>query len=139
MPWLPVPPTYKTHNVARELKDPGSVLQFYRHLLALRHQNRALLDGEYIPLNENDPNVLSYLRRYKAETVLVVLNMSATARKARFDLSPQNLPSATARPLLTTRRDELRKASLGDLYRADIEVIHPRPAPGIRRCDCTTE
>src|SRR5258708_40107289 len=25
-PWLPVPPSYKTHNVAAELKDPNSVL-----------------------------------------------------------------------------------------------------------------
>ena len=43
-PWLPVPDNYKTHNVARELKEPDSVLQFYKHVLALRHQNRALLD-----------------------------------------------------------------------------------------------
>jgi alpha-glucosidase len=32
-PWLPVPPSYKTHNVARELEDPESVLQLYKHLL----------------------------------------------------------------------------------------------------------
>src|SRR5439155_588535 len=30
IPWLPVPPSYKTHNVASELKDPDSILQFYR-------------------------------------------------------------------------------------------------------------
>ena len=36
-PWLPVPASYKTHNVASELKDPDSVLQFYRRLLTLRH------------------------------------------------------------------------------------------------------
>jgi glycosidase len=53
-PWLPVPPSYKTHNVATELKDPNSVLQFYQRVLALRHQNRVLLDGEYIALNENN-------------------------------------------------------------------------------------
>jgi alpha-glucosidase len=121
-PWLPVPPTYKTHNVARELKDPESVLQFYKHLLALRHQNRALLDGEYVPLNENDPNVLSYLRRYKTETVLVVLNMSATAQKVRFDLSPQNLASGTVRPLLSTRGDQPKEASLAQLSLEPHEV-----------------
>src|SRR6202050_2037816 len=43
-PWLPVPASYKTHNVASELQDPNSILQFYRHLLALRHQEHALLD-----------------------------------------------------------------------------------------------
>src|SRR3989454_4996316 len=75
-PWLPVPPSAKTHNVATEKKDPNSVLSFYRQLLALRHQQAALLDGKYIPLNEDDPNVLSYLRQYKDESILVVLKMS---------------------------------------------------------------
>jgi alpha-glucosidase len=121
-PWLPVPLTYKTHNVARELEDPGSVLQFYRHLLALRHQNRALLDGAYIPLNENDTKVLAYLRRYKTEAVLVVLNMSAVPQKVRFDLSPQNLSSATARTLLTTRHDRPKEASLRGLSLEPFEV-----------------
>jgi alpha-glucosidase len=121
-PWLPVPLTYKTHNVARELEDPGSVLQFYRHLLALRHQNRALLDGAYIPLNENDAKVLAYLRRYKTEAVLVVLNMSAVPQKVRFDLSPQNLSSATARTLLTTRHDRPKEASLRGLSLEPFEV-----------------
>jgi alpha-glucosidase len=121
-PWLPVPLTYKTHNVARELEDPGSVLQFYRHLLALRHQNRALLDGAYAPLNENDAKVLAYLRRYKSETVLVVLNMSAVPQKVNFDLSPQNLSSVTARTLLTTRRNRPKEASLRELSLEPFEV-----------------
>jgi alpha-glucosidase len=61
-PWLPVPPGYKTHNVAAESKDPNSVLEFYRKVLALRHTNSVLLEGNYSALNEDDPNVLSYLR-----------------------------------------------------------------------------
>jgi alpha-glucosidase len=101
-PWLPVPDTYKTHNVASELQQPDSVLQFYKHVLALRHQNRALLDGEYIALNQDDPNVLSYLRKYKSEAVLVVLNMSSEPHKASFDLGPQGFTSAKAKTLLTT-------------------------------------
>jgi alpha-glucosidase len=121
-PWLPVPLTFKTHNVARELEDPGSVLQFYRHLLALRHQNRALLDGAYVPLNEHDANVLAYLRQYKSETVLVVLNMSALPQKVRFDLSPQNLSSATARTLLSTRSDWPKEARLRRLSLEPFEV-----------------
>src|SRR5437660_9301381 len=45
-PWLPVPPSYKTHNVATELKDPNSILSFYKQVLALRHTSHALLDGQ---------------------------------------------------------------------------------------------
>src|SRR6202522_3902745 len=91
-PWLPVPASYKTHNVASELDNPDSVLQFYRRLLALRHHEPALLDGDYVALNEDNSNVLSYLRRYKNETVLVVLNMSHSKQQISFDLSAQGFP-----------------------------------------------
>lgn len=101
-PWLPVPASYKTHNVETEEKDPRSVLTFYQKLLALRHQDRALLDGEYLPLNQNDPNVLAYIRHYKDEYVLVALNMSGSAQKVSLDLSPAQLSSAKAEVLLTT-------------------------------------
>ena len=40
--------TYETHNVESEKKDPNSILNFYKNLLALRHTNPALLDGDYV-------------------------------------------------------------------------------------------
>jgi glycosidase len=84
------------------LKDPSSILQFYRQLLFLHHRNRALLDGDYVALNQDDPNVLSYLRRYKNEAVLVVLNMSGTEQQVSFNLSAQGFSSAKAKTLLAT-------------------------------------
>ena len=102
-PWLPVPPSYRTVNVASGYKDTSSVLEVYRKLLALRHENRALLDGDYVALNESDANVLSYLRRYENHAVLVVLNMSSQPQQVRFDLAPQGFPvQEGARTLLTT-------------------------------------
>ena len=114
-PWLPVPPSFKTHNVAAELKDPNSILSFYKQVLALRHTNHALLDGEYIALNESDPNVLSYLRKYKDETVLVALNMSPAAQKVSFDLSPQGLSAAKAMTLVTSMTQSPQAATFSDL------------------------
>jgi len=102
IPWLPIPVSYKTHNVASEQKDPNSVLVFYQKLLALRHTNRELLDGDYLALNESDSNVMSYLRRYQDKAVLVVLNMSAEPQKASFHLEAQGISSAEAKTLLTT-------------------------------------
>jgi alpha-glucosidase len=114
-PWLPVPASYKTHNVAAELKNSDSVLNFYRHVLALRHQDAALRDGEYVALNEGDPNVLSYLRRYKDEAVLVVLNMSSSPQKASFDLQPHGLTATKATTMLTTGKADQQSASLGSI------------------------
>jgi alpha-glucosidase len=99
-PWLPVPPSYKTHNVASESKDPASILQRYKRLLALRKSNDALREGKYIPLNESDVNVLSYLRSYKGRAVLVVLNMSDQPQNAAFNLTDQGFASAYLKNLL---------------------------------------
>jgi alpha-glucosidase len=101
-PWLPVPPSYQTHNVASESQDPNSVFNLYKKVLALRHTNEALLDGSYSALNENDPHVMSYLRSYKGKAVLIVLNMSATPQKATFDLSKQGLGKPTLKSLISS-------------------------------------
>ena len=100
-PWLPVPDSYKTHNVATESKDPGSVLEFYRKVLTLRHGNTVLLEGTYTALNQDDPNVLSYLRSYKGNSVLIALNMSGSLQKATFALGAQGT-SANLKSLLAT-------------------------------------
>src|SRR5262249_13043220 len=115
---LPVPSSYKTHNVATELKDPRSVLSFYKQILSLRHSNSALLDGEYIALNQDDPNVLSYLRGYKDDAILVVLNMSGTQQRVTFDLTAQGYPAAQAKTLLTTR---VKSPSDGHLQQVSLE------------------
>jgi alpha-glucosidase len=101
-PWLPVPPSYTTHNVESESKDPDSVLSVYKKVLALRHTNPALLEGSYTALNEDDANVMSYLRSYKGKAVLVVLNMSDTPRKAMFNLGAQGLSAFTLKPLVVS-------------------------------------
>ena len=85
-PWLPVPPTYLTHNVAEESKDPNSVLEFYKSVLRLRHTNAALIEGSYKAINETDTNVLSYLRVYRQHGVVVALNMSNATQKVSLEL-----------------------------------------------------
>ena len=122
-PWLPVPPSYKTHNVADELKDPNSILQFYRHVLALRHNNRALLDGDYVALNENDSNIISYLRRYKSQAVLVVINMSPADQKASFDLNPQGFSSQKATTLVSTDSAQPPQIALSEITLKPFEVF----------------
>jgi alpha-glucosidase len=114
-PWLPVPPTYKTHNVQTESKDPNSILNFYKRVLALRHTEPALIEGDYVPLNQDNPNVLSYLRQNKNQAVIVALNMSASKRRVSFDLTPQGFSKATATTLLTTGRAAPNQATLSSL------------------------
>jgi alpha-glucosidase len=111
-PWLPVPPTYRTNNVADELKDPDSILNFYKRVLSLRHKEPALEDGDYVALNESDPNVLSYLRRYQDEAVLVALNMSRSPQKISFNLTAQGFSNPTAETLITTPTTQSRQLAV---------------------------
>ena len=100
-PWLAVPSTANTHNVAEQSKDPDSILSFYKQLLKLRKTNKELLDGTYLPINQNDANVLSYLRVYQDQAVIVSLNMSGTAQNVNYQLSKNGFKSAKS--LVATR------------------------------------
>lgn len=101
-PWLPVPASAATRNVAAESGDSSSVLSVYQAVLRLRHENPAVREGGYVALNESDPNVMSYLRRYNSDAVLVVINMSDHDRTAKFDLGAQGLGGRTAQPIITS-------------------------------------
>jgi alpha-glucosidase len=79
--WLPVPPSYKTVNVAQESQDPNSMLSWHRRLIELRRANPALAQGRVVMLDRDNPNVLSYVREAPdGGAVLVCLNMSASAQ-----------------------------------------------------------
>jgi alpha-glucosidase len=93
-PWLPIPETYKTHNVADESKDPNSVLEFYKKVLQLRRTNPALRDGNYTPLNEGDANVLAYARMGQTGGVVIVLNMSGAPQSVRLGINTKGFVSA---------------------------------------------
>jgi alpha-glucosidase len=112
-PWLPVPPTAKTHNVADEARDPESILSFYKNLLKLRHTSKELLEGSYLSMNENDQNVLSYLRVYQDQAVLVSLNMSGSSQKVNYELKKNGF--ATAKPLVVSEKC----SSSGDIVTLD--------------------
>jgi len=125
-PWLPLPQSYQSHNVASESKDPNSVLNLYKKVLALRHTNPALLDGSYTALNEQDANVMSYLRSYKGQAVLVVLNMSSSPQKASFNLAAQGFSQANLKPLIASAQASVNGNDISlEPFGLLIAEVHP--------------
>jgi oligo-1,6-glucosidase len=84
------------------MKDEKSVLNFYRQLLALRHKEPGLLEGNLKMVNESDPDVLTYVRRYKGEMILVMLNMSAKDQQVGIDFPAMGYPMPKVSVLLTS-------------------------------------
>jgi alpha-glucosidase len=122
-PWLPVPPSARQRNVALQAADPGSILNFYKRLLALRRSHPALREGAYVPLMPNDPNVLAYLRRTKDSAVLVALNMSTSLPTLRGVLAGQGATAATGRVLAGTMITTKRQMSLDEITLRPFEAL----------------
>jgi alpha-glucosidase len=99
-PWLPVDANYTTHNVASEAADRNSVLNWYRGLIKLRRDNPAFYAGDYVSLNDSDPNVMTYLRKSKTGTALVVLNFSPQSQTVALDTT--KIGSSAPRLLMAT-------------------------------------
>jgi alpha-glucosidase len=102
-PWLPVPDTYKTVNVAEEVRDDDSLLNWYKQLIHLRRDNEALHSGKLTMLNATDTKVLSWMRQVPGQAAEVVAcNFTAEPQKFSFDLSQQGVTSKQAKTLMKT-------------------------------------
>ena len=120
-PWLPVPPSAHEHNVALEERDPGSLLNFYRRLIALRRRSPALLDGGYQSVG-TDEHVFAYRRSARGQTIFVALNMSAESRDFRL---PAQSGGATRRleVLLSSQPRAARRVAGDGLRLAPFEAV----------------
>ncbi|MGF1486202.1 MAG: alpha-glucosidase [Prochloraceae cyanobacterium] len=75
-PWLPVHQNYREVNVDRQLKDPDSILNFYRQLINARKNSEALRFGKWKTLIHYPYEHLAYLRETQSERVLILINFS---------------------------------------------------------------
>jgi len=103
--WLPVTANYRTVNVQTESADSESLLNWYRHLIALRRSSAALHDGRTVMLDPTNSHVLSYARvAGDGEAVLVALNMSARPQTIRLALAAAGLHGSQLKTLLASPR-----------------------------------
>ncbi len=78
---------YEAVNVEAQLNNPGSLLWWIRRLIALRKRSRVFGRGTLEILNPENRKVLSYIRQYEGETLLVVANLSRFTQFVELDLS----------------------------------------------------
>ena len=102
-PWLPLAAGWRTDNVAEQLKDPRSLLNLYRDLLALRRERPALQLGSFRSVRNVPDDVLAYERVYGDDRLAIVLNFSDTEQVV-------TLPPAAAVVLSTAGAGEERVA-----------------------------
>jgi len=74
--WLPLADDYTEVNVVQELKDPTSLLSFYRQLLGIRKTHPALQTGSYQAIAGAPEGCFLYTRENIRERILVALNFT---------------------------------------------------------------
>ena len=75
-PWFYVNPNYKKINVAKQEKDPDSILNFYRKCLELRKGSETLIYGSYNEFFPKDPFIYMYERCLGDESYLIICSFS---------------------------------------------------------------
>jgi alpha-glucosidase len=86
--WLPIPPSYKTINVAVESKEPDSELEWFKRVIALRRDTPALHSGAMTMLDKANPDVLSFVRSTgSGAAVVVAMNFTAEPKTVTLDLA----------------------------------------------------
>lgn len=80
--WMKVNPNCELINVADQLKDPGSVLSYYKEIIALRKSSslkEILIDGDFAVYPSEDTNLIAFTRSLDAgRSVLVINNFSSS-------------------------------------------------------------
>ena len=83
-PWIGVNPNYEEINVMQSMKDPNSILRYYRKLIQLRKRYDIIVYGDYELLLPEDPNVFAYKRTLDGLQMLVAANVSGEEQTVRL-------------------------------------------------------
>ena len=88
-PWLSVNPNYKQINVASQIRDPESLLSYYKKLTALRKNpvyKETLVYGDFVPYMEDRHNLMAYYRKGD-KTLLILGNFQKAPQTVKLPVS----------------------------------------------------
>jgi maltose alpha-D-glucosyltransferase/alpha-amylase len=78
---------YESVNVEAQQNNPRSLVWWFKRLITLRKQHQAFGRGTIAFLSPSNHRVLTFVREWQDETVLVVANLSRFAQPVELDLS----------------------------------------------------
>ena len=78
-PWIGIPENHSYINAQAEAADSGSILNYYKSLIALRKEYKVISEGEIEFIYREHPQVLAYRRTYQGQELVVLANMKASA------------------------------------------------------------
>jgi maltose alpha-D-glucosyltransferase / alpha-amylase len=78
---------YEAVNVEAQSRDPFSLLNWMKRLLAVRKAHKTFGRGTLQFLSPGNRKILAYVREFQQETILCVVNLARSAQPVELDLS----------------------------------------------------
>ncbi len=106
--------SYQKVNVRAQRNDPSSLFHTMRKMISARKKHKSFGRGDCQFLCPDSVAVLTYIRRYESETIVVVNNLSSSPQSVALELAPlsgsslrdilsgASFPSVTAQPYILT-------------------------------------
>ena len=86
-PWFHVNPNYKTINVADQLEDEHSVLNYYKRLVQLKKDYDVFNYGKYELVDKDHKQIYSYKRILDNEEVIIMSNLTSEKATITYPLN----------------------------------------------------
>jgi oligo-1,6-glucosidase len=79
-PWIGVNPNYQFINAKNDIEDPEGVYPYYQKLLTIRKSMDVFLEGNFILLFPEDPELFIYERHHGSQKILVIGSFASQQR-----------------------------------------------------------
>lgn len=118
--WIKVNPNYTEINVEEAQKDPDSILNFYKKLIAFRKGNQIIKNGTYKEQFASNKDIYVYERWWQGERLFILCNFQP--KPVQFNL-PKDMTYKTAE-LVLHNYDYNRKLEEMELKPYEAMVFH---------------
>ncbi|MDN6900181.1 alpha-glucosidase [Oenococcus sicerae] len=117
IPWLGISDGSQGRSAESQIKDPNSILNFYKKMIQVRKSSPSLNQGLFYPLSLEQDSTVNFLRQTNSQLSLVISNLSDTTTQIEL---PTSIDLDNWLQVIATRPTRLqRKMSLGP-YQAAI-------------------
>ncbi|MBD3403460.1 maltose alpha-D-glucosyltransferase, partial [candidate division GN15 bacterium] len=77
---------FEAVNVENQERNPSSLLWWMKRVIGMRKRFKSLSQGTFEHVSSDNPHILSFVRSYEDETILVVANLSRFSQVVELDL-----------------------------------------------------
>lgn len=111
---------FKWDMVDEQKKDKDSIFNWHKRLIDLKRSYKALRVGYYKRVLSSDPKVLSFLRYYNDEYILIVVNFKEEPANVILDFSGLNLDNRKLNLLLGDKANDDKEIT--DTNKKDVKI-----------------